>query len=221
MKRIIFAVLLCALMLASCGGKSEDVTSEVTTPDTTAEAVEETTEVTTAAETTAETAVPETTAPETTAAEIPADTDFDFQTARIMDCKIVNVGEEFELSWDGTGFVSSHPSVCTVDGKKATALKKGVTLMGKYGSDEAYAICVLPEGGFVDPTAGEPRLLEVGRNEFVEGFSSAEHSSSDPEVASLSGSTVTAISPGYALIDMSNISMPKLFSFVVFDRNTD
>lgn len=207
MKKIIFAIIISALLLVSCGEKSAD--TEAPPVVTNAPDITETIASTeTATESESE-----------TAAELP---DFDFESTPIVGYKTVNVGDEFELEWEGESFATSHPSVCSLDGKKATAHKKGVSLIGAVGEGRAYAVCVLPEGVTEDPMAGTPTLLEVGKTSFVEGFGSSEHYTvSDPEVASLNGQMVEALSPGYVIIDVSNISMPKFFSFIVFDRVTD
>ena len=219
MKKLLFIILMAALLLVSCGGKTENETAAQTeTSVTETQAVtEEITE--TVEETTAETeAATETEAKTPIAAPTG---EFDFSEAKIIGYKTVNIGDEFEIDWDGEYFVSSHPSVCSLDGRKVSGIKPGVSLIGAEGTDEAYAVCVLNDGVYEDPSAGTPTLLEVGKTAFVEGFSSSEHFSSDPSVATLNGSTVEAVSPGYVIIDMSNISMPKLFSFIVFDRLTD
>lgn len=220
MRKLIFVIFMAAILLVSCGGKAENET----TAQTAEVIVTETEAVTEEITETAEETTPETeTATETEAVtHLAAPTgEFDFSKANIIEYKTVNVGDEFEIEWDGEYFVSSHPSVCALDGRKVSVIKPGVSLIGVEGTDEAYAVCVLKDGIFEDPSAGTPTLLEVGKTAFVEGFSSSEHFSSDPSVATLNGSTVEAVSPGYVIIDMSNISMPKLFSFIVFDRNTD
>lgn len=201
MKKIIFAVLLAALLLVSCGNSEVNSGTEavISGETDTTEKINET-----AAETTA------------------AASEFDFEKAAVVGYKTVNAGDTFEIEWKGEEFVSSHPSVCSMDGKKVTAVKKGVSLIGVEGTQQAYAVCVLPEGVSEDPMAGAPTLLEVGKSGFVEGFGSSDHyTSSDPTVAILNGSMVAAQSPGYAVIDVSNISMPKFFSFIVYDRLTD
>ncbi len=197
--RLITAILLLSLILCACGEKpAADTTT--TSPDTGD-----------IAETTEQTA--------------PAGDGFDFVNARIEGYVFANAdGSEVEDPGyvEGGTLVSSHPSVAAVTDGAITPVAPGVTLIGYEGTDSCFLVCVLPEGQSPDMSAGTPSLLEVGSAAFVEGFGSADNFTvSDPSVIELDGATVRAVSPGYAVADVSNISMPKLFSYIVFDRNTD
>lgn len=196
MKKFIIITLLLSLFLSSCGGDAQKETAPVTPDETTAETVTD-----------------------TTAAEKIAD--FDFENAEISSYKIVNAGDKFPLSdfaSDGE-IVSSRPSVAEAESGELSAKSDGVTLIGDLSAGKVTVLCVLPEGQMPEMIAGEPKLLEVGETAFVEGFGSADtYKSSAPDVASLEETTVTAKSPGYAVIDVSNVSMPKMFSFIVYDR---
>ena len=201
-KKIIIIALLLSVLLTSCGGNTVD-------SDTSAGTSEQTAAVLTANN--------DSETEEKTAA-------FDFEAAVISSYKILNVGDRLPLSdifTDGE-VVSSHPSVADTDNGEFTAKSAGVTLAGNSADGTATVICVLPEGIMPEMTAGEPTLLEVGKTAFIEGFGSSEnYKSSSPDVASIEGTTVTAKAPGYAVIDASNASMPKLFSYIVFDRNAE
>lgn len=146
---------------------------------------------------------------------------FDFENAVVADYAVGNTGDELTIEAlpDGSP-VFSRPDVAEMKNGRLYAKSAGVTLLGFEGKDTAFAICVLPEGKVVEKSAGEPRLLEVGDTCLVEGFSSPdEYSVSDESVISLDGTAARAVGTGYAVVDASNASMPKLFAFLVFDRN--
>lgn len=148
--------------------------------------------------------------------------DFDFENARIDGHFILSVGDTVTVAEGSEGITFSHKGIAEVNGSDITAKSTGVTLAGCKSDSTAYAVCVLPDGVAEDTQAEGPTLLEVGDTAFVSGYGSADtFTVSDPEVLELSGISVKALSPGYSVVDASNISMPKYFSYLVFDRNTD
>ncbi|MDD6094787.1 MAG: hypothetical protein PUC29_03480 [Clostridia bacterium] len=194
MKKLLIFALALTMLLVSCKGKTNNA-------DTTENG---------------------TTEPQATETVTEKAADFDFENALINGYCIVNIGGTAEIEWESDTLILSRPSVAEVNGKTVTAKAEGVTLIGCEGTDKAYILCVLPDGETQDPMAGTPTLLEVGQTAFVEGFGAADgYSSSNTEAVALEGTTVRAKAPGYAVVDVSNVSMPKFFSFLVFDRTTE
>lgn len=192
---LISALALSAAAFASCGEKEKAEASQ-----TTAEA---------------DTVAPETTSPEESTA-----IDFDFEKAVIADYVIGSIGDTLTIeNLPEANSVFSHPRVAEMKDGKFFAKSAGVTLVGFEGADTAYAVCVLPQGVYEEKSAGRPHLLEVGKTYFVEGFGSSDSfSTSNEEVIALDGITAQAVGTGYAVVDASNASMPRLFAFLVFDR---
>ncbi len=197
MKTKLIIILLCsALLLVSCGKKE--------TADT-------------------GTSAPETTEYTETTENIPEASDFDFENAVIEGYVFTNPGETVTLPEYADGEqVSSRPSVAAWENGALTAKSAGTCLAGDTATGKAYIVCSLPEETAPNISAGEPTLLEVGKTSFVEGFASADKfTTSDPDVIALEGTVAKAVGPGYAVVDVSNISMPKAFSFIVFDRTAE
>ena len=192
---LLSAFALSAAVFASCGEREKEEASQATAE--------------------AETVSPETTFPEESAA-----VDFDFEKAVVADCVIGSIGDTLTIeNLPETNCVFSHPRVAEMKDGKLFAKSAGVTLAGFEGTDTAYAVCVLPEGVYEEKSAGRPRLLEVGKTYFVEGFGSSDgFSTSNEEVIALDGITAQAVGAGYAVVDASSASMPRLFAFLVFDR---
>ena len=210
MKKIsIIAALAALIMLVSCSGASSEDTSKAD-------------ETTVDMETSNDTALEETTPFGENGEGV------DFETVEVKGFLFAAVGEDPLYYAEGCDvYVSSKPSVATVDGEgKIIPVSEGVTLIG-YGigdQTEAIAVCVFPEGEGPDRSAGESASVFEAGQTFMHTapVGGVEYSSSNEKVVDVSNApNLSFKESGYACITCASASRPFFYNFIVYDRTVE
>lgn len=148
----------------------------------------------------------------------------DFESVIVSDYVYAYVGENANLNIEGTGFISSKPSIADVDANGIVTPKQtGVALVGyvKGAESKAIAVCVMADGEKPDrASGGSAELIEVGKSYMHSSpVGNAEYTSSNSAVCDISAAPeLKFVGCGYVCINCNSVSRPFSYSFIVYDR---